>query len=234
MENMITPSPLTFEQVMVMLDKRHQETLAKLEVEKQLHKEQMEEQRKEMEKRDKEIEEQRKESDRKFYELLEEYRRESDKKYGKYMRELTRRFGEIIEYMIAPDLCLKFRKYGFSFQQANTRQEISDGQDIITEIDILLEDGDSTMAVEVKTKPTMYDLKRHIKRMDEVKQYPPRSVRGTKLYGAIAGAVVRKEIRDAAFKAGFYVVSHSGENVNIIPPPDSFIAKCWDVTVTNV
>ena len=88
------------------------------------------------------------------------------------------------------------------------------------------------MAVEVKTKPSLDDLNRHIKRMEEIKRYPPRSVRGTKLYGAIAGAVVRKEIRDAAFKAGFYVVSHSGENVKIISPPDSFVAKCWDVTNT--
>ena len=209
MENINTSSsPLTFEQVMAILEKRNEETFAKLE-----------EYRKESFRKSEE-------SERKFQESM----RESKRQFNKSMGELTRRFGEIIEYMIAPDLCAKFKQYGFNFQQANTRQEIFDGKEVITEIDILLEDGDSTMAVEVKSCPSMYDLHRHIKRMEEIKTYPPRSVRGTRLYGAISGAVVKKDIRDGAFEAGLYVVCQTGENVNIIPPPKNFVAKCWDVT----
>ena len=234
MENINTSSPLTFEQVMAMLEKRNEETFAKLE---EYRKESERKFQASMEEYRKESLRKSEESERKFQASMEESERrfqesmrESKRQFNKSMGELTRRFGEIIEYMIAPDLCVKFKRYGFNFQQANTRQEIFDGKEVITEIDILLEDGDSTMAVEVKSCPSMYDLQRHIKRMEEIKTYPPRSVRGTRLYGAISGAVVKKDIRVGAFDAGLYVVCQTGENVNIIPPPEDFVAKCWDVT----
>ena len=209
-------------ETMAKMEEDRKVMLAKIEADKKLHEERMAK-----------IEEDRK-AERKIDEKLHEEKmakiaEESERRLNKTMGELTRRFGEVIEYMIAPDLCSKFEKYGFSFQQSNIRQQISDGKKILTEIDVLLEDGDFTMAVEIKTKPTMYDLNRHIKRMGQVKQYPPRSVRGTKLYGAIAGAVVEEEIKEAAFEAGFYVVTHSGENVTIVPPPETFVAKCWEV-----
>jgi hypothetical protein len=29
------------------------------------------------------------------------------------------------------------------------------------------------------------------------------------------------------FDAGFYVICQTGDNIDIIPPPDSFVAKYW-------
>ena len=228
METMQTPPPLTFEQVMAILDKRsqeaekrHQDFMANLEIEKQLRSEEIEKRHQETLAKI--------EADNKLYEKLrKEEMKLLEDKHNKAMGELTRRFGELVEYSIAPDLCSKFYVFGFDFKQTSIRHQISDGKDVITEIDILLEDGDSVMAVEVKAKPTMYDLKRHLKRLEQAKQYPSRSIRGAKLYGAIAGAVVTKEIRETAFKKGLYVVTHSGENVTIVPPPEGFVAKYWE------
>ena len=216
MENNMTELnkvPLTFEHAIAIVDKNIQAIFAKIEADKKLHQEEMKKRDEEMKKRD---------------EKRDEEMKATIKRLDRHFGDITNRFGEVIEYMIAPDLCSKFRKYGFNFQQSNTRQQVSDGNKVLTEIDILLEDGDATMAVEVKTKPTMYDLNRHIRRMSEIQQYPPRSVRGTRLYGAIAGAVITDEIKESAFEAGFYVICQTGDNVEVIPPPDNFVVKYWD------
>jgi len=97
----------------------------------------------------------------------------------------------------------------------------------------LLEDGDSVMAVEVKTKPTIDDINRHLWRMEQIQNYPPGATRGRKVYGAIACAVIDEDVKEAAFNSGFYVICQTGDNVEIIPTPDSFVAKCWEVNDTN-
>ena len=156
------------------------------------------------------------------YEAL---RKAEMEKFVKEMGHLANRFGEAIEYLIAPDICEKFVKFGFTFKTATFRQQISDGQKIITEIDILLEDTGSMMAIETKTKPTEWDVNRHLRRLNQILQYPIRAVRGTKLYGAIAGAVVTDDVRELAFKEGLYVISQTSDNVKVEQPPEYFVAK---------
>ena len=85
------------------------------------------------------------------------------------------------------------------------------------------------MLVEVKTKPTIDDVDKHIERMEKMQQHPTRATRDAKMYGAIAGAIINKDVIDAAFAAGFYVISQTGDNVDIIEPPSTFVAKYWDV-----
>jgi len=194
------PPPLTFEQAMALMDK-------KIEAERIENEKKLELQRIENEKR------------------FERQRKEDNKKW----REMSLRLGEIIEYMIAPDLPAKFRELGFTFKNSTIRQDVSDGTRVLTDIDILLEDGDSVMLIEAKTCPTVYDVKELVKNMKIVKQYPPRSVRGAKMYGAIAGAVVKDNVAKAAFDAGFYVVMQTGDNVEIVLPPKDFVPKVWSV-----
>ena len=100
---------------------------------------------------------------------------------------------------------------------------------LITDIDVLLQDGDKVMAVEVKTKPTVSDVERHILRMEQIQQYKPGDTVNKKVYGAIAGAMIDDEVLQAAFDAGFYVVSQTGDNVNIVSPPNNFEPKYWIV-----
>jgi len=204
---MITHQPLTFEQVMAIMDKQKAETFAKIEAERIEN--------------DKKLELQRIENEKRF----ERQQKADNKKW----REMSLRLGEIIEYMIAPDLPAKFRKLGFTFKNSTIRQDVSDGTRVLTDIDILLEDGDSVMLVGAKACPTVYDVKELLKNMKIVQQHPPRSVRGAKMYGAIAGAVVKDNVKKAAFEAGFYVVMQTGDNVEIVPPPDNFVAKYWEV-----
>ena len=205
-----TNPPMTFEQAMAILREQHANTLAQIEIDKKLHQEEMKEYRERQEKRDKE-----------FNERMENLSR----RFG----NLTNRFGEIVEGLVSPNLCIKFRKYGFNFGNTATRYEISNGKKVITDIDVLLEDGDSVMAVEVKTKPTIDDIDRHLWRMEQIQNYPPGATRGMKVYGAIACAILDEEVKEAAFSSGFYVICQSGDNVEILPTPDTFVAKCWEV-----
>ena len=210
--------PLTFEQAMALLEKQHQDTLAKIEADrfetfakieadKKLHQEQMKEFKEKMEKHDKRME-------------------NLSRRFG----DLGNRLGEIVECLVSPGLKEKFDKYGFYFRNTTVRHEITDeSRNVITDIDVLLQDGDDVMAVEVKTKPTTSDVERHIKRMEQIQQYAPGLTANKRVYGAIAGAIIDKDVLDAAFEAGFYVISQTGDNVDIIEPPSYFVPKYWDV-----
>ena len=235
--------PMTFEQAMAILKEQHANTLAQLEVDKKLHQEEMKEWRERMEKHD----EYMKKSDEEWKERMEkhdEYMKKSNERMEKNdermenlsrrFGNLTNRFGEIVEGLVSPNLCIKFRKYGFNFGNSATRYEISNGKKVITDIDVLLEDGDSVMAVEVKTKPTIDDISRHLWRMEQMQNYPPGATRGKKVYGAIACAVIDEDVKEATFNSGFYVICQSGDNVEILPTPDSFVAKCWEVGDGNI
>jgi len=203
METITTSPPMTFEQAMAIMKQQGEDLLAKTKEETAAIYAKIEAQR-----------------------IENENRRKAD---NKKWREMSLRLGEIIEYMIAPDLPAKFRELGFTFRNSTIRQDVSDGTRVLTDIDILLEDGDSVMLIEAKTCPTVYDVKELLKNMKIVQQHPPRSVRGAKMYGAIAGAVVRDNVAKAAFAAGFYVVMQTGENVEIVPPPKDFVPKVWEV-----
>jgi len=229
MEPITTSPPMTFEQAMAIMKQQGEDLLAKTEKETAAIYAKIEADRKkheaEMEKRHREtlakIEAERIENEKRF--------KRQQKADNKKWREMSLRLGEIIEYMIAPDLPAKFRELGFTFRNSTIRQDVSDGTRVLTDIDILLEDGDSVMLIEAKTCPSVYDVKELLKNMKIVQQHPPRSVRGAKMYGAIAGAVVRDNVAKAAFDAGFYVVMQTGENVEIVPLPKDFVPKFWEV-----
>jgi len=136
--------------------------------------------------------------------------------------------GEIVEYLISSNLKEKFDKYGFRFGTIATKVEVNDeNRKPITDIDVLLYDGDCVMAVAVKTNPNIDDVKRHIKRMKQIQKYVPSLLENKKVYGAMAGAVIDTEVSEACFEAGFYVISQTGENVEVMQPPKDFVHKFW-------
>jgi hypothetical protein len=47
-----------------------------------------------------------------------------------------------------------------------------------------------------------------------------------KIHGALAGAVMPDNIKSAAFKAGLYVITQTGDTVKI-DVPEGFIPKTW-------
>ena len=173
------------------------------------------------------------ESDRKMQEtdrLMKENarrQRETDrqmKELGRRMGDLHNRFGEIAEHLVAPGIASRFNEMGHHFSGiAPNGYVIRDEQGKIkTEIDMLLENGKSIMAVEVKTRPRIQDIEHHVKRMEIIREHRNRYGDTRTIYGAIAGAVFGKQEKQTAIEAGFYVIEQSGDTMQITVP-DGFV-----------
>lgn len=138
---------------------------------------------------------------------------------GKQIGKLGGRFGEMVEYMVMPNLVDKFGELGFVFTKAYPDAEIKDRKNnIVAEVDITLENGDKVMIVEVKSKPIISDIKDHVKRMGKVRLHADLHDDKRKYLGAVAGMVIKDNVRDFIAKNGFYLVEPSGETFNITPP----------------
>ena len=173
-----------------------------------------------------ETDRQMQETDRRMQELVESQKetdrrmKETDKKFG----ELSNRFGELAEHLVAPNIKEKFNALGFTFKKVSQNIQITnDSGGHAAEIDILLENGDTVIAVEVKAKPKQSDIDDHIKRMELLcaEDHRKRIV-----HGAIAGAIMSKEVRNYILKNGFYPIEQSGDTVTI-NVPKSFKPRRW-------
>ena len=141
------------------------------------------------------------------------------KDFNRRFGEFTNCFGEVVEYMIAPNLLVKFRELGHNFSKASRDTEVSDvNHQVFFEIDFLLENGDKALLVEVKTKLTTEHVKEHIKRLEKMRAYS--NLHGDKrsFLGAVAGVVMTPNARKFALAQGFFVIEPSGETFNITPP----------------
>ncbi|GHV75569.1 hypothetical protein AGMMS49942_03900 [Spirochaetia bacterium] len=145
--------------------------------------------------------------------------REQMKATDKRVGELTNRFGEMVEYMVVPNLVAKFRELGFEFEQTNRGMEIkSVKHNIFTEVDAFLENGDKVMVVEIKNKPKIGDIDDHIERMEKLRRVADLRNDKRKYLGAIAGVVFGDSEKTYALKKGFYVIEPSGDTFTILQP----------------
>ena len=150
------------------------------------------------------------------------------KENARIIGKLGNRYGEMIEYMVKPCLVEKFQELGFEFTEASQNRIIKDKKNnIITEVDFTLEDGDRVMLVEIKSKPDTDDIKEHIERMEKIRTYA-RLHNDNRIYlGAIGGMVIDDNVKTFALKSGFYVVEPSGETFAITVPEGIYSPREW-------
>lgn len=132
---------------------------------------------------------------------------------------LSKRMGDVVEYMVVPNLREKFKDFGFNFSKSSQKSEIIDeDNDISFEIDVFLENYSKAMLTEVKTTPATEDVKDHVKRLQKMRKYA--DLHGDKriFLGAVAGVVITNNVRKYILKQGFFVIEPSGEGFNITPP----------------
>jgi hypothetical protein len=148
---------------------------------------------------------------------------ETDRKIS----NLGSRIGDLVEQMIVPDILGKFNRLGYAFGKVapNVRYSDSRGR-YVAEVDLLLENGDTALAVEVKTNLTVSDVRDHIKRMEELRRYANEHQDRRKLLGAVAGAIASEGAKTFAVKQGFFVLEQSGNTVKISVPED-FRPREW-------
>jgi len=167
--------------------------------------------------------EQQKETDRQMKETDRQMKETGRylKELGKHFGDFTNSFGDVVEYMIAPNLQEKFNAFGYDFQEASTKVKIRDKKnDIKFEIDVYLQNGDTAMLVEIKSKLLIGDINGHIERIEKMRRYA--NLRGDtrKFIGAVAGVVVEDKERTYALQNGFFLIEPNGENFFITPPPN--------------
>jgi hypothetical protein len=167
------------------------------------------------------------EEDRKLREKIaatDRQMKETDKKVG----ELTNRFGSVVEHMIVPNLLIKFKALGFTFEVASRNVKIADEKNnIFAEVDVFLENGDKAMIVEIKSSPSVEDLADHIERIEKLRRRA--DIRGDtrKYLGAVAGVVVSDSVKNNALGKGLYVIVPSGDTFTIIKPEGKYRAREW-------
>jgi hypothetical protein len=174
---------------------------------------------------------QMRETDQKIQEVAQQVKetarqmKETDERFGK----LGHRFRELAEHLVAPNIIQKFNALGFHFDDiSGLRRIIKDegsGQKI-AEFDILLENGESIIGVEVKSRPSERDVEDHVRRLEILRLNKDKKGDKRKIYGALAGAIMLDGVKTAILKAGLYVITQTGDTVKI-DVPEGFAPKAW-------
>jgi uncharacterized coiled-coil protein SlyX len=162
---------------------------------------------------------------------LEQSIKETDKivkENARQMGYLNNRFGEMAEHLVAPGIHERFFELGYNFTaiRPGGYEVRNDEKEVIAEVDILLENGDYIMAVEVKAKPHLKDIKHHVKRLKILRKNRNKHRDTRKIQGAIAGAIFGSKEKQAAIDAGFFVLEQTGDTVKI-DIPKGFIPGEW-------
>ena len=153
---------------------------------------------------------------------------EQMKRTDERMGFLTNRFGELAEHLVAPGINDRFNELGYNFQMMATKGcTLKDEKGkIIAEIDLLLQNGDTYMAVEVKATPKVKHIGEHIKQLEILRDSLKKLNDKRSVEGAIAGAIFGTEEKKATIEAGLYVIEQSGDTMKI-NVPDGFIPRRW-------
>ena len=166
------------------------------------------------------------ETDRRFAEAAR-LSKETERKIS----ALGSRIGEIIENMIGGDIVPQFRALGYKITQYARNHVFGEqGTADSGEIDLYLYDGDVVILIEAKTNLKTADVLEHMERLEKYRRCVEANQsdhRRFRFIGAVAGAVVEKNVAEFAQKNGLYVIVQSGRAVEIIPSPEGFVPKTW-------
>jgi len=170
------------------------------------------------------------ETNRKFVELARQSEK-TDKKMKRISRDigsLHNSFGELAEHLVAPNIVKKFQAIGFKVEKWCKNVEIftPDLTKIITEIDIFIENGDTAIVVEVKSKVREKHLQEFINKMKKFREYSDRKQDKRIFLGAIAAAIIEPKQRNEILSEGIYLIEQTGDTMKITMSED-FMPKHW-------
>ncbi|MEO5353578.1 MAG: hypothetical protein H7835_10270 [Magnetococcus sp. XQGC-1] len=160
------------------------------------------------------------ETDRKFQETDRKFR-ETDRKLG----QLGGRLGEFVEGLVAPACKTLFAQRGIPVHKVSRRVEADLPGDRRIEIDLFVVNTDAVVLVEVKSKLTVEDVREHLGRMAEFKEFFPEYA-GKQAIGAVAGMVVEENVRRFAIHQGLFVLEQAGEMVRMANDA-AFVPRLW-------
>ena len=163
--------------------------------------------------------------------LLAISKKESEEGFKQLRRELGSHgasHGEFVESLFV-NLGDKFNKIGYHFpkEARGVVAFLDENRRVIAEVDRLLENGDTILAVEVKAKLRKDDVDEHLERLGVISEYNKKHNDNRKVLGAVAGGVLKDDILNYAQKKGLYVLVLNGESVSIADVPKGFKPTEW-------
>jgi hypothetical protein len=121
-----------------------------------------------------------------------------------------------------------FNELGYHFKRAATNRYVvwDENGEIKAEVDLLLLNSETIMAVEGKATVKVKHIEEHIKRLEILRDAFRKQNDQRKMEGAIAGAIFGVEEKKATIEAGLYVVEQTGDTMKI-NVPDGFVPRRW-------
>jgi hypothetical protein len=170
--------------------------------------------------------------------IIRELSKETDqdmKATRQILRELSKeiggvsnRLGEVAQCFFGSDLWRHFDGLDYEFQRLYPYLPLfNEKNESLGDIDITLLNGEYAMAIEVKTRLKRKNVEYHVKRLEQIKKYPPDQYKGKKLLGGVATLMVDPEAKDLADELGIFVIEQSGDAVRLAPRPAWFKASEW-------
>jgi len=179
------------------------------------------------------IEESRKQTDARieeYWKRMEESRKQTDKSLADMSKNLGgvgNSLGRLTEAIFTAELWKRFSDIGYPVsQQCNNKKFYGDNQ-VLTEVDLLIENGEYAILVEIKTDLTASDVDDHLERIGIVRKYFDARGDSRKLIGAVAGGAISDNVMKYAHRKGLYVVTQTGDAVALAEMPHGFKATEW-------
>ena len=156
---------------------------------------------------------------------------ETDRRIEQVHKQLSREIGNLggawgrfVENMVAPACETLFQDRGIPVHQVSQRvKKRLDGDTL--EIDILVLNQDHALAVEVKSKLSVQDVKDFLVDLAEFRRFFP-EYEQKQVYGAVAAMDIEEGADKYAYRQGLFVLAQSGESVSILNH-DQFQPKNW-------
>ncbi|MCX7896568.1 MAG: hypothetical protein N2441_01680 [Rhodocyclaceae bacterium] len=154
---------------------------------------------------------------------------ETDRRFAQLQRELGRlgnRLGDFVEGFVEPAAVRLFRARGLPVREVVRGLEAVDEEGrVIAEVDLLVIDSDTAVAVECKSHAGVAEVREHLRRLEEFKTHFPRFA-DLKVQGAVAAMHWSREAQRFAYRAGLWVLAQNGESVEV-KNDARFTPKIW-------
>jgi len=170
------------------------------------------------------------ETDRKFQEterVMKERAAETAtviKNLSKRLGDIGNRLGEFVEHMVSPAVVRLFQARGIEVHEVYPGVEAKRGGEAI-EIDLLVVNDGTLVAVECKSKLTQEHVDDHLSRMEKLKRLLP-LYKSHQALGAVAAMVMSDAVKDYALGHGLFVLRQNGDSIEI-GNPEGFTPTVW-------
>lgn len=161
-------------------------------------------------------------TDRQFQETNQQIQA-TDKKFDKLQGMFGNQWGRLVESLIKPDVVRLFQERGIKIIGVNPRMERHRNGETI-EFDLVLLNTEELVVIEVKSQVTQADAADFLEDLASLPRFFP-EYQGYRVYGAIAGLDVPRNVSRWAYRQGLFVLTVTGEGLVEIKNDAAFKPK---------